>query len=113
MEQKLQNLKKWGWWAVAGLVAVLVIAGLIIAIAKSGPKPADEVAKTPETTNNDNEQKETEKPAEQPAARPELPEPAPADLPKTGPEDTILPIIGASAVGYLVALGVTTIRRRN
>ena len=35
--------KRWGWGAVIGLVAVILIAGLVIAVSMSSPKKADTV----------------------------------------------------------------------
>lgn len=126
VEQKESKFKKWGWWAVAGLVGVLVIAGLIIAVTTSGPKPSTEVAQADENnqqeaneeTKNPEEDKKEEKPTQQ--ATPELPaitESPSADLPKTGPEDSIVPILSAGVIGYILALGINyganTLRRRN
>lgn len=36
--------KRWGWGAVIGLVAVILIAGLVVAVTMSSPKKAKEVA---------------------------------------------------------------------
>ena len=121
MEQSnVSNVKKWGWWAVVGLVALLVIAGLIIAIATSGPKPSTEVA-TDETSNQDNNEEtpsgtnEEDDTSKQEQTTPELPaisETPSTDLPKTGPEDTILPIVIAGIAGSVISYGVIALRRR-
>lgn len=120
MDQKVANVKKWGWWAVVGLVALLVIAGLIIAIATSGPKPSTEAAtnetsdqeNTEETPSGANAEEGTD---EEEQSTPELPtisETPSTDLPKTGPEDTILPILAAGVVGTAISYGVVALRRR-
>lgn len=122
MDQNVANVKKWGWWAVVGLVALLVIAGLVIAIATSGPKPTSDVA-TDDTSNQDNTEElpsgENEKDStstEQEETTPELPaitETPSSDLPKTGPEDSsILPIIATGLAGTAISYGVIALRRR-
>lgn len=122
MDQNVANVKKWGWWAVVGLVALLVIAGLVIAIATSGPKPTSDVA-TDDTSNQDNtedlpsgENEEDSTSTEQEETAPELPaitETPSSDLPKTGPEDSsILPIIAAGLAGTAISYGIIALRRR-
>ncbi len=36
--------KRWGWGAIAGLIGVILIAGLIVAVTMSSPKPNAELA---------------------------------------------------------------------
>ncbi len=36
--------KRWGWGAVAGLIGVILIAGLVVAVTMSSPKPNTELA---------------------------------------------------------------------
>ena len=36
--------KRWGWGAIAGLIGVILIAGLIVAVTMSSPKPNTELA---------------------------------------------------------------------
>ncbi|MDR3298020.1 MAG: hypothetical protein LBT19_01420 [Candidatus Nomurabacteria bacterium] len=119
MEQPTTNIKKWGWWAIVGLVAIIVIAGLIIAISLSGPKPSDEIANPEETSEQDTT---TEEPATSEEDKPlvaevtpELPTitESPENLPKTGPEDIILPALLAGLSTYILALTATTIHRNH
>lgn len=121
MEQNnVSNVKKWGWWAVAGLVALLVIAGLIIAIATSGPKPSEDVANedttgqenTEQTPSGNNQEEDTSKEEQTTPELPTISETPSTDLPKTGPEDTILPIIVAGLAGSAISYGIIALRRR-
>lgn len=36
--------KRWGWGAIAGLIGVILIAGLVVAVTMSSPKPNTELA---------------------------------------------------------------------
>ena len=122
-DQQIQNLKKWIWWAAAGIVTILAIVGFIIATTSFGPKPADETTTPSNETNDqpisvgggetaDNNKEETKSPTQNSQPGPAATVPS-SDLPKTGPENAILPIFGAGIAGYLVALAATFIRRRN
>jgi membrane protein involved in colicin uptake len=46
--------KRWGWGAIAGLIGIILIAGLIVAVTMSSPKPNTEVASdTTQTSVNE------------------------------------------------------------
>jgi FtsZ-interacting cell division protein ZipA len=38
--------RRWGWGAVIALIGVILIAGLIVAVSMSSPKPDNSIAKT-------------------------------------------------------------------
>ena len=75
--------KRWGWGAVIGLIGVILIAGLIVAVSMSSPKPDNNLAastgdgpSTSKTANSENggngatntkDQSEAEKKAEEEA----------------------------------------------
>ena len=42
--------KRWGWGAVIGLIAVILVAGLIIAVSMKSPKQADEIASSDDSS---------------------------------------------------------------
>ena len=46
--------KRWGWGAIVGLIGVILIAGLIVAVTMSSPKPNVEMASdTTQTSVNE------------------------------------------------------------
>ena len=53
------KMKRWGWGAIIGLIGVILVAGLVIAVSLSSPKPtadesvAIETAKTEDTKKDD------------------------------------------------------------
>ncbi len=131
------KMKRWGWGAIIGLIGVILVAGLVIAVSLSSPKPtadesvAIETAKTEDTKKDDSaakkkaaEQKaaDEKKKAEEKAAAEEQAKAAEAakttpaatagNMPKTGPLDTTVAILGVSVAAYLAALNLGLIKKR-
>lgn len=116
--------KRWGRTAVAGLAAVIVIAGLVIAVTLArDPKPNDEAIvqdPTPEYIAGEDEKKDeseekdsektensTDKPAaDKPAADKPVETPVVSDnteMPKTGAEDILPSFVLMAMAAALVA----------
>lgn len=109
---KNTNFKKWGWWALGGLVVVILIAGFVIA-RSSGPEPSDstDVADTSEGENNEaigggeSQDKSGEEETDVVADNP------PVDLPQSGPKDNLAGILWAGAGAYLVSFAIVSVVR--
>ena len=100
--------KRWGRTAVAGLAAVIVIAGLVIAVTLArDPKPNDEAIvqdPTPESEEKDSEK--TENSTDKPAADKPVETPVVSDnteMPKTGAEDILPSFVLMAMAAALVA----------
>ena len=106
--------KRWGRTAVAGLAAVIVIAGLVIAVTLArDPKPNDEAIvqdPTPEYIAGEDEKKDeseekdsektensTDKPVEMPVVSDNT------EMPKTGAEDILPSFVLMAMAAALVA----------
>ncbi len=61
------KLKRWGWGAIIGLIGVILVAGLVIAISMSSPKPKATTASgeisLEESEKTDTKKEESEKKA--------------------------------------------------
>ena len=135
------KLKRWGWGAIIGLVGVILVAGLVIAVSLSSPKPTTDSegvqiasSKTDEKKDKkaaDKKAAEEKKAAEKKAAdekaaadkkkREEAERQAAAasesttttaDMPKTGPLDTTVAVLGGAVVAYLAALNFGILKKR-
>jgi len=133
------KLKRWGWGAIIGLVGVILVAGLVIAVSLSSPKPTANEGVTiadskTDTTKEDKkaadkkaaeEKKAAEKKAadEKAAADKKKQEEAErqaaaasesssTNMPKTGPLDTTVAVLGGAVVAYLAALNFGMIKKR-
>lgn len=111
--------KRWGRTAVAGLAAVIVIAGLVIAVTLArDPKPNDETIvqdPTPEYIAGEDEKKDeseekdsekTENSTDQPAADKPVETPVVSDnteMPKTGTENILPSFVLMATAAALVA----------
>jgi hypothetical protein len=105
--------KRWGRTAVAGLAAVIVIAGLVIAVTLArDPKPNDEAIvqdPTPEYIAGEDEEKDSEKTensTDKPAADKPVETPVVSDnteMPKTGAEDILPSFVLMAMAAALVA----------
>ncbi|MCL1839898.1 hypothetical protein FWF89_02805 [Candidatus Saccharibacteria bacterium] len=100
------NFKKWGWWALGGVVAIVVIA-VVVAIVGSGPEPTtDEPEGDGQTGIVD------EKPSEEPEKPGEVAVEDPGTLPQSGPvEDGMLGLLLAGVFAYVVGLALSSVRR--
>jgi cytoskeletal protein RodZ len=140
--------RRWAWGALIGLAIVIVVAGFIMAMTLSTPKPknnaTNQVAtnntevkndeKTTETTTNDTNASNNQKTETKPettsgnttgSTGTEQSKPQSSDdgvmaagtakpannIPKTGPEDAILPIAALAICGYLFAYNVVLFKK--
>lgn len=137
------KLKRWGWGAIIGLVGVILVAGLVIAVSLSSPKPtANEgvtIADSKTTTKEDKKAADKKAAEEKKAAEKKAAEKKAADekaaadkkkqeeaerqaaaasessstnMPKTGPLDTTVAVLGGAVVAYLAALNFGMIKKR-
>lgn len=106
--------KRWGRTAVAGLAAVIVIAGLVIAVTLArDPKPNDEAIvqdPTPEYIAGEDEKKDEseEKDSEKTESSTDKPVETPVvsdntEMPKTGAEDILPSFVLMAMAAALVA----------
>jgi len=105
------NFKKWGWWALWGVVVILIIAALVSSLG-SGPKPADG------ELTEDEGQGQTEIVADESATEEEeakAGDDAAGDmdaLPQSGPvEDGMLGLLLAGAFAYVMSLALGSVFR--
>ena len=139
--------KRWAWGALIGLAAVIIIAGIVMAMTLSHPEPNKEVATTVNQAEEPKSEETTEKPAgndtttendTQAETKPETTTEntqsassteqsnsgsveAPTtttttttetnNIPKTGPEDMILPIFALAVCGSLFAYNVVLFKK--
>lgn len=134
------KMKRWGWGAIIGLIGVILVAGLVIAVSLSSPKPtadesvAIETVKTEDTKKDDSaakkqaeekkaadEKKKAEeqaaadakaKAAAEAASTPSTTATTTGNMPKTGPLDTTVAVLGMSVAAYLAALNLGLIKKR-
>ena len=111
--------RRWAWGALIGLAIVIVIAGIIMASSASTPKPKSDgnvrtVADTSKTEKKDNNEKTTKKTETDDQTKKDDKKTSEkqsnsgsvkttSNMPKTGPEDGILPIAAAAVIAYLFA----------
>jgi len=102
------NFKKWGWWALGGVVAVVIIT---IVVASMGPEtdltdttvPEDD--ETAISENNPSDNTNTDKPKVDEGKDAE-------ELPQSGPvEDGMLVLLLAGVFAYIVSLGLNRVIR--
>lgn len=138
--------KRWAWGAVIGLAAVIIIAGIVMAMSLTSPEPNKEVStvetafdgnnsteneekpKDEETTeesagndstaqNDQTTEKNTGATEEHSASTPSTQQSnnesvaAAGSIPKTGPEDAIIPIIALAICGSLFAYNVVLFKK--
>ena len=130
------KLKRWGWGAIIGLVGVILVAGLVIAVSLSSPKPTTDSegvqiasSKTDEKEDKkaaDKKAAEEKKAADEKAAADKKKQEeaerqaaaasesttTTADMPKTGPLDTTVAVLGGAVVAYLAALNFGILKKR-
>lgn len=128
--------KRWGWGAIAGLIGVILIAGLVVAVTMSSPKPNNELAanntdssvsdqiETGDANSNNDSQSEEEKAAQEKAeaeakaeedakkneAANSTDKTADSDtkkLPKTGPADNMMAIVAFAVIAGLVSYNIS------
>ena len=133
--------KRWGWGAVIALIGVILVAGLIVAVSMSSPKPeltasTDNGPSASSATNGENgnnsgsdggngasdteKQSEAEKKAEEErkaredaAKREEAQAVARSNnLPYTGPTETISAFVVLAVIAYLVTLNVSLVKKQ-
>ncbi len=132
--------RRWAWGALIGLVAVIIIAGIVMAMSLSTPEPAKEVAKvnnveepkneetTQEPATNDTAAKDDQKTENESqtatqdtqsatstqqdnTASVATPATTESNIPKTGPEDAILPIVALAICSSLFAYNVVLFKK--
>lgn len=142
-----QKYKRWAWGALIGLAVIIVVAGIIMAMTVSTPKPSTDIAKkantevvsgeknektTEESKNNDQTKKDNQKTetksettkdssknstSEKQSNSGSVSTQTPAtpttsnDIPKTGPEEFIIPVFGAAIVAYLFAYNAALFKK--
>lgn len=103
--------KRWGWAALIGLVAVIIVAGLIVAVTLArDPKPSDDVivegqesSEIVSGTVEGEDEASTESPVETtPVVTPSEDEGV-AEMPKTGAENVLPAFALMAVVAALVA----------
>lgn len=128
--------KRWGWGAIAGLIGVILIAGLVVAVTMSSPKPNNELAanntdssvsdqiEAGDANSNNDSQSEEEKAAQEKAeaeakaeedakkneAANSTDKTADSDtkkLPKTGPADNMMAILAFAVIAGLVSYNIS------
>ena len=99
------NFKKWGWWALGGVVAVVVIA-VVVAVVGSGPEPIDNADPEDGSTEvADNTPVDTKEPDGAETKEPEA-------LPQSGPvEDGMPGLLLAGVFAYVMGLALTSMYR--
>ena len=144
-----QKYKRWAWGALIGLAVIIVVAGIIMAMTVSTPKPSTDIAKkantevvsgeknektTEESKNNDQTKKDNQKTETKSettkdssknstsekqsnsgsvsAQTPATTTPTTSNyIPKTGPEEFIIPVFGAAIVAYLFAYNAALFKK--
>jgi len=105
------NFKKWGWWAIGGLVAVAIVAALVVAMG-GGPKPTEseepvENVEQTEVVNNGNWDDDEPEDETSVVAVEEV-----GALPQTGPtEDGMLVLLLAGVFAYVMSLMLSSVFR--
>ena len=101
------NFKKWGWWALGGVVAIVVVTMIVAAMGPAddlsdGKAPKDDEKPVVEDKDKTDGDKEADK---KPAEDTE-------ELPASGPvEDGMLGLLLAGVFAYIVGLGVNNVVR--
>jgi Sec-independent protein translocase protein TatA len=134
--------RRWAWGALIGLAAVIIVAGFIMVVSSTSPKPntaktnnvATKDQKDEKTTENqtgdDQTKKDDQKTEEKPETTKDTTQGTPSEkqndsmedelkntpkstssIPKTGPEDAILPIMALAVSGYLIAMNVAMFKK--
>ena len=154
MSENEYKYKRWGWGALIGLAAVIVISGIVMAFALSSPKPSTKSEETTvaAATNEEPkaEEKKTETKQETKKSMPVSNEKKPQgqiicdsiasgdcekqgsnsgstknsgttknqssassskNMPKTGPEDAILPVVMLAICGALISYNVVLTKK--
>lgn len=97
------NFKKWGWWALGGVVAVAIVTVMVVSMGPSA-EVAD-VGKTEDETSGEAEGN----PAE---TSDDVAEVETGELPQSGPvEDGVLVLLLAGVIAYVMSLTVTNVVR--
>ncbi len=128
--------KRWGWGALIGLAAVILIAGLIVAVTlSSNPSPSGEVAVTDSnegvvvgdtdvdaqnnaTENKDQKTEEENKNTEDSSASSEntavvaTPITSSDEMPKTGPENVLFSFVLMAIAGSLFAYNYQLVKNK-
>lgn len=144
-----QKYKRWAWGALIGLAAIIVVAGIIMAMSVKTPKPSENISKantdvvsgeknekaTEESKTNDSTKKDdkktetksettkdtsknstSEKQSNSGSVNTQTPATTTTptssnNIPKTGPEEAIMPILGIAACAYLFAYNVALFKK--
>lgn len=100
------NFKKWGWWAIGGLIIIAIAGAVIAANTTSEPTGSDDTNTSEEGIADNDSGEKTENKEEDVVAQGEVEE-----LPQSGPDDSLWAIFLAGIFGYLISLGITTAYR--
>jgi len=132
-----QKYKRWAWGALIGLAVIIVVAGIIMGMSASSPKPSTEVAKKAntevvsgeknekttdqktetksETTKDSSKNSTSEKQGNSGSVNTQTPATTTPttsnDIPKTGPEEFIIPVFGVAIVAYLFAYNAALFKK--
>jgi cytoskeletal protein RodZ len=143
-----QKYKRWAWGALIGLAAIIVVAGIIMAMSVKTPKPSENISKantdvvsgeknekateeskTNDSTKKDDKKTETKSETTKDSSKNSTSEkqsnsgsvntqtPAATtpttsnDIPKTGPEEFIIPVFGVAIVAYLFAYNAALFKK--
>ena len=102
------NLKlKWVWWAVGGLVVVLLAMTVLWPQPKKTEGEGDDgpvAAETEKKEEKPSDDKEDDMPVTVPGSA--------TDLPRSGAENIVLPGIGVAVAVYLVGLNMRLMKER-
>ena len=108
------NFKKWGWWAIGGVVAVVIIAVVVAAIG-SGPEPASDEGpegETPADVTDGNGDGATADEEDKGSTGVATTEDNAEALPQSGPiEDGMLVLLLAGVFAYIISLGLNNVMR--
>ena len=100
------NFKKWGWWALGGVVAAVIVVGLV-AMMSTGPATVDDPNGDGQNELVNNGPADTDKTKEKEKEKEET-----ETLPQSGPvENGVLGLLLAGVFAYVVGLSVNSIYR--
>ncbi len=150
MTENEVKYRRWGWGAVLGLAAVIIIAGIVMAATLSSPKPntantePETTTEQPNTVASTEEKKEETKSETKEETKKETQDEviknhinpdhnasstsnsnssstsstsntsstsSASNMPKTGPEDAVLPIFALAVSGALIAYNLTLTKK--
>ena len=102
------NFKKWGWWALGGVVAIVIIAALVAALGKSEPEgektPADNDGQTGVVVDDPADEEEPGDVAAGSGGTEALPQSGPV-------ENSVLALLLAGVFAYIMSLALGNVFR--